>query len=49
MSRFIYGTILATAGTMAWTALTGGEIRHTEIRADTGPLGIIGLQALPQP
>lgn len=28
---------LATAGTMAWAALTGGEIRHTEIRADAGP------------
>lgn len=26
---------LVTSGTMAWTALTGGEIRHTEIRADT--------------
>jgi uncharacterized membrane protein len=25
---------LVTSGTMAWTALTGGEIRHTEIRAD---------------
>jgi uncharacterized membrane protein len=30
---------LATSGTMAWTALTGGEIRHTEIRADAGPVG----------
>jgi uncharacterized membrane protein len=27
---------LATVGTMAWAALTGGEIRHTEIRADAG-------------
>ncbi len=30
---------LATTGTMAWTALTGGEIRHTEIRADA--VGIV--------
>jgi len=34
---------LATTGTMAWTASTGGEIRHTEIRADT--VGIVAPES----
>jgi uncharacterized membrane protein len=34
----ILALALSTTGTMAWTALTGGEIRHTEIRADADTL-----------
>ena len=35
MPVFVLSALLASAGFLAWTALEGGKIRHTEIRVET--------------
>lgn len=36
---------LGGSGLMAWTGLLGGQIRHTEVRADAGANGVAGGDA----
>ena len=41
---FVLVASLIVSGLMAWTANLGGQIRHTEIRADNSPAAVTGAK-----
>ncbi len=53
LSRKICAGVLALSlpvlGLLSWTAHLGGLVRHTELRADTGPIPIPGPLPIPVP